>query len=209
MDEFSVDQMNKLVFTFCLFLSFSALAQAEDSEFDSVHLEAFYQKAVTVSTVKLDGVEYCKLYHQGLSISESSKNQLVRYNVDSLNEVNEDDVKDILIQSEKNDPTFWEENNVVLNESKLNTLDEIISSNIFNNLSGVVDNIYCFPYLGSRYENDQDRKRVVTSLNGIKSEVKAYIYYDDGYYSKSASVLIVYLLDPEKNEVYALKGVIK
>ena len=85
----------------------------------------------------------------------------------------------------------------------------MISSNVFNDLSGVVDNIYCFPYLGANFETDVNRKKVVDALSGIESKIKSFIYYDDGFYSKSVSILIVYLLDTEKNEVYALKGIIK
>lgn len=194
--------------TFCLIiLAFSLSAKA--SEFNSPHLEAFYQKAAKVKAATLDGVEYCKLFHKGVSLAEDSKYKLEVYNTNSLKEVSESDIKEILIETEKKDPTFWETYGIQIDPKKLNTLSEVVSSNVFNDLSGVVDNIYCFPYLGADFEKDVNRKKVVNALTGIESKIQSFIYYDDGFYSKSVSVLIVYLLDIEKNEVYAIKGIIK
>lgn len=197
--------------TFCLFLipSFLIAPSFAESEFESVPLNTFYEKATKVKAATLDGVELCKLFHKSVSLTEESKYKLEVYNTKSLSDVSDDDIKEILLDSERKDKEFWDLNKVEIKPRKLNTLNEIISSNVFNNLISVVDNIYCFPYLGVKFDSDAQRKMVVQSLSGIESKIKALIYYDDGFYSKTVSVLIVYLLDSEKNEVYALKGIIK
>ncbi len=200
----------KKTLTFCLFFFFSfSQAYSKPKTFKSRHLNTFYKKAVKVQTTKLNGVEYCKLYHKGLELKKESQRTLAIYNVPTLGGIAEEDIKKILLKSENKDLKFWKDNKVKMDPKKLSTIEEIVKSNVFNNLSGVIDNIYCFPYLGARYEKDAKRKVVTQSLSGIQKSVKAFIYYDDGFYSKTSSVLIVYLLDPKKNEVYALKGIIK
>jgi hypothetical protein len=146
---------------------------------NSVLLKKFQETAEVTKAIPFENEKVCDVNYENLHVASS----------------NPEEVMDELIAKQN------------LKKVDLMESRDFFSTTGFKNVKEVLDNSYCFPFLGGKINDSEQRKNLLNSYNEIASKVKLYLYYSEDVSSSSPkSEIYMFIKDPDSTHIYAVKS---
>jgi hypothetical protein len=142
-------------------------------------LDSFKKVAEEAKAIPFDNQQICQLSFEELKINSEDPKEIMEAIVEKLK----------------------------LNDMDLMEKADFFASTGFKNVTEVIDNSYCFPFLGSKIKDSEDRKNLINSYKSISEKVQLFLYFhEDINESSIQSKIYMFLKDVKSAEVYALKS---